>query len=139
MTDRFQGDPKLSMTNNGAVLTFLGGQPVMDGGIENFINISLFTRPGWCGNDLFEQAQQIGSDFEASTEQAITLNSLVNIERSAQLALKSELFGDIEASASNPISSKINVEIILRPPGYDEQKLLLSRDGQKWIIQARSN
>ena len=50
MTDPFDGDPKLILTQNGATLQYLGGQPVLDRGVENQATIALFTAPGWCGN-----------------------------------------------------------------------------------------
>ena len=46
------GDPKLYETGSGADLSIVGGQPVMDEGLENAVYLSLFTPPGWWGNIL---------------------------------------------------------------------------------------
>jgi phage gp46-like protein len=46
------GDPKLFETGIGADLSIIGGQPVMDDGLENAVYLSLFTPPGWWGNIL---------------------------------------------------------------------------------------
>lgn len=137
MIDNFQGDPALRLTNNGATLTYKGGQPVMDAGLENQAQISLLTRQGWAGNLLFaDVAQQIGSDFEEKTSAAITLSGLALIENAAENALDSELFGTVTAEASNPTSSRTNVVIDVQPPGQDTATILLAKNGQNWINQA---
>ena len=65
MIDPYQGDPKIILTENGATLKFVGGQPVMDRGLENFALISLLTKTGWAGNFFIRaEADKIGSDFE---------------------------------------------------------------------------
>jgi phage gp46-like protein len=46
------GDPKLFETGSGEDLSIVGGQSVMDEGLENAVYLSLFTPPGWWGNIL---------------------------------------------------------------------------------------
>ena len=132
-----QGDPAIRLTNNGATLTYKGGQPVMDAGLENQAQISLLTRQGWAGNLLFaDTAEQIGSDFLKLSESTITLSGLALIENAAENALDSELFGTVTASAINPTSDRTNVSIDIQPPGQDAATILLSKNGQNWINQA---
>ena len=136
MTDIYQGDPYLTLEPNGAELTFRGGQPDLDSGVENQATISLFTRQGWPGNHLLDSDQQIGSDFEVTAEKPITLTSLALVERSAENALQADLFGTVRAVASNPQSWQQDVTIRIEPPGSDPDTILLTKNGQNWINQA---
>ena len=115
MTDIFQGDPRLFLTEDGASLTFLSGQPAMD--VNGYINtalISLFTRRGWCGNAIFEDVNQhIGSDFMAEVEKPITSKSLPNIKQIAEQVLKSELYKRAEVEVVNPVGYRLDVSILL--------------------------
>lgn len=139
--NRFQGDPRLILTKNGATIKFTGGQPVMDGGLENYVIIALFTRPGWCGNVLFDKpSRKIGSDFEETAEQAITVDSLSDLEESAKRAL-ADMVSDglaekVEVTATNTSARNLNVRILITPPGKDAEELFLTRHGQNWLNQA---
>lgn len=90
ITDRFSGDISLSSTVDGGEINFIGGQPVMDqGGLENFVFISLFTAENWPGNAFEENepANQIGSNFQSLIKgQAITPQLLRDIRESAEIA-----------------------------------------------------
>ena len=48
--NRFQGDVAVSITEDGAKMKFINGQPVMDQGLENAVLISLFTKKGYFEN-----------------------------------------------------------------------------------------
>lgn len=137
MSDRFQGDPKLYLTPSGSTLRFEGGQPVMDGGLENLASISLFTAPGWWGNSLLpEEDRKIGSDFEQIARGAITLQKLTDIKQSAENALDNPAFGGADATVTNPVNWRIDMTAVITPPGQDIEELSLSRNGQNWINQA---
>ena len=133
----FEGDPKLTLDENGSELKFVGGQPVMDRGLENLALISLFTKPGWVGNDLFSDPEQkIGSNFEESANQPINVNALNDIRDAALKALTDPIFGNITVNVTNPNGYKIDVQIIIEPPGKDIQELLISKNGINWQSQA---
>ncbi len=136
MTDIYQGDPYITLEPNGSELTFLGGQPILDAGVENQATLSLFTEEGWPGNHLLDDDQKVGSDFEETARKPITLTSLALLERSAENALNADLFGTIRAVASNPESYQQNVAIRIEPPGSDPDTILLTKNGQNWINQA---
>lgn len=132
----FQGDPLLSLGVDGSKLTFVGGQPVMDRGLENLVLISLFTSQGWSGNDLFDDVnQKIGSDFLSSANQSITLDSLNDIKDAAEKALVDPIFGKVTVTVLNPNSYRIEVKIVIEPPGEDIQELLVSKNGINWQAQ----
>ena len=136
MINSFQGDPALSIGNDGADLTFKGGQPIMDQGLENQAQISLFTAEGWPGNFLLPETQQIGSNFEEQARETITLTSLAELEKTAEAAMEAPVFGPVRAQATNPESWRIDMKILITPPGREESVILLSRNGQNWINQA---
>ena len=136
MTDRFQGDPRLVLTENGAKLIFTGGQPIMDQGVENQALIALFTTQSWPGNTLFiNPDQKIGSDFVKASREAITLSSLNNIRDAALKALQAPIFGDISVEVTNPTSYQIKTEIVVKPPGEDPQTIILLKNGINWVLQ----
>lgn len=135
--DIFSGDPYLTLGPNGSTLTYIGGQPVMDQGFENQVVIALFTRPGWAGNTFFaDQNQRIGSDFVEAANQPITLQSLVDIEQAAVRALDSPAFGRVIVTATNPVSDRLEVRILIEPPGQDSAEIILTRSGLNWQAQA---
>ena len=134
---RFQGDPKISITPNGATLTYKGGQPVMDGGLENFVQISLFTRQGWWGNDLLtDSRQKIGADIQEISERAITVTTINDLEKAIRTTLKTDIFGRVSVEVTNPKSTRLEAKITIEPPGQDAQELFLARNGGNWIVQA---
>ena len=135
--DIFSGDPYLTLGPNGATMTYIGGQPVMDQGLENLAMISLFTRPGWAGNVFFPDVnQRVGSDFVEAATQPITLQSLTDIEQAAVRALDSPAFGRVTATATNTASDFIRVDITIEPPGQDSATIILTRNGLNWQAQA---
>ena len=136
MNNIFEGDPKISIDENGSRLTFKGGQPVMDQGLENLVFISLFTTPNWAGNVLFDNAdQRIGSDFEETANQSITLQSINDLRQAAEQALNNPAFGEVAVEITNPNGNQWRVLINIKPPGQDSQQLLLQRNGINWIAQ----
>ena len=134
--DRFSGDPKLILTEDGADLVFRGGQPIMDQGLENLAMISLFTQRGWVGNFLIDQIdEKVGADFEVTAKKPITLSTINDMRQSAEDALKNPALGKVEAVVTNPNSNFLDVEILIHPPGEDSGKLVLTRNGSNWISQ----
>ena len=131
MSDRFEGDPKLYLTPNGAELYYMGGQPVMERGLENQALISLFTRDGWAGNVFLPPENRIGSDFEVTCAGSITRSKLADIENSADRALSSKAFSRVDTRARNPTSNHLRVEITVSGGGV----ITLTREGALWRNQ----
>ncbi len=135
----FDGDPKLFLDENGSRLEFKGGQPEMDQGFSNFINISLFTKKGWCGNTLFDNVdEQIGSDVEIEAEKPITLQSLNNLRDEVLKAVSSSAFGDTEVNVEviNPSGYQRKILIEIKPPGQDIKQFIFTKNGLNWLGQA---
>jgi hypothetical protein len=129
--DRYEGDLKLYLTENGADLCYKGGQPVMEKGLENHALISLFTKEGWCGNVFLPKENHVGSDFEETCAGSITLSKLTDIEDSAVRSLASKAFQKVDAQVRNPRSDNLSVQAFVGPGGA----LSLSREGGLWKNQ----
>lgn len=136
MPDKFSGDIKLILTEDGAEIKFSDGQPVMEQGLENQAFISLFTRQGWAGNYfLRKDSQKVGADFEEAASGAITLTMLNDVRQAAEKALKAPVFGKIDVEVINQVSSQLFITALLQPPGQDILELILTNNGQNWINQ----
>jgi hypothetical protein len=132
MTDRYSGDPRITLGPDGSDLDYQGGNPVMDRGVENAALLSLFTREGWAGNIFSPPENHIGSDFEKTCEGAVTLSKLADIENSAARSLESKLFQNVEVEATNPKSDRLRVEAKIGPGSV----LSLTREGALWTNQS---
>jgi phage gp46-like protein len=138
--DRFQGDPRLVIDDDGSTISVKGGQPVMDQGLENVPLIDLFTAPDWWGNALFQNTtQQIGSDFEEVAREAATLQGLNNTEAAAKRATQhmvdEGLASDVQVSARNPSGGRVEIGLLIQPPGRDLLALLATKHGSNWTAQ----
>ncbi len=142
INNRFQGDPAIKITDSGATMKFIGGQPIMDAGLENAAIISLFTKPGWWGNTLIaDENQKIGSEFE-QIRTIIDVQTINDYNDAATLALKwmrdSGIASKIDIEVTNPSNDIINTSIIIRPPGSDLTELLFIKNGLNWLSQAQN-
>jgi phage gp46-like protein len=145
---RYEGDPKLTLGPDGSNIEYIGGQPVMDQGLENSALIDLFTKNrepdlnqnGWWGNLLTEDPEQkIGSDFVDTVQnQPITLKGLASIEQSAAKALTDDVYGSVSSTVTNPETNRIDNNIIIAPPGEDVNILLTTENAVNWKAQAEA-
>ena len=137
--NRYQGDPAVRITEYGASMRFLGGQPVMDQGLENSVQISLFTLSGWWGNALLADANKIGSDFEEQRT-IVDVQTIQDYTDAARLALQwmadNRIADKIDVTITNPTLDHIKATISIYPPGHDAMKLLFNKSGLNWIAQA---
>ncbi len=137
----FSGDPRIFINDNGASLTFKGGQPVLDAGLENAVIISLFTKPGYWGNLLRDNdTEQIGSDFEETAALPVSVSNMRKLQRVTEKALEwlksARVASDVEVTISNPSQSYINVAVLVTPYGSTPTEILLAKSGKNWIFQA---
>lgn len=138
--DRYQGDPALFLSENGSRMIFKGGQAILDAGFENAVKISLMTKQGWIGNDLFRnENKKVGSDFLKINEGSITLQGLNLREQSAKKALQwmidSGIAQEIEVAIENPTGYILDYYILIKPPGKTAQELFFTKNGSNWIAQ----
>lgn len=137
----YDGDPYINISENGASIVVRGGQPVMDSGIENPVNISLFTKPGWFGNIFAgNETERIGSEFASTATGTITRTSLNDTRDLAQQELswmiEQDIASEIDVNVSNPNSKNIQVEERIQRPSGDIETLRQTRYGQNWISQS---
>lgn len=138
----FTGDPRIFISENGASFKFSGGQPIMDGGLENAVIISLFTRPDYWGNLIVNDPnKKIGSDFEEVAMLPVTVSNLNKLQRSAESALKwmktAQIADSITVTVNNPSAYLREIEVLITPFGSDNpSKILLSTSGKNWQFQA---
>lgn len=140
--NRFQGDPAIKLTPDGAKMKFIGGQPIMDQGFDNAVQISLFTKPGWWGNDLvIEDNKKIGSTFQEQRT-IVDIQTINDYTDAAKLALNwmidNNIASKIEINVTNPNMNYIKTSIFIYPPGQDASKLLFLQNGINWISQAKN-
>lgn len=141
MITLFTGDPRIFINKNGSSLKFIGGQTVMDAGLENAIIISLFTSPGYWANLLeIEETKKIGSNFEETARLPITVSNMNKLQRVTESTLQwlidSNSAESITVEVSNPSSYIKEIEILIK--SGDITKILLSSSGKNWIFQANN-
>lgn len=140
--NRFQGDIAVKITEDGAKMKFINGQPVMDQGLENAVLISIFTKKGYWGNTLInEESKKIGSDVEKTAlEPIVSIQSVNNMTDAIDKALSwmtdTKLSQDNDITVINPSSNNLRATIKITPPGRDSQTLLFLKNGLNWIGQA---
>jgi phage gp46-like protein len=140
--NRFQGDIAVKITEDGAKMKFINGQPVMDQGLENAVLISLFTKKGYWGNSLItEESKKIGSDVEITAlEPIVSIQSVNNmtdvIDKALSWMTDTKLSQDNDIIVTNPSSNNLRATIKITPPGRDSQTLLFLKNGLNWIGQA---
>lgn len=137
----YDGEPLILVTVNGTTFEFRGGQPVMDGGMQNWAIIGLGTKPGWWGNHLLEKENQIGdSDFDDVIKSTITQSMLVDAEKEARRALKSMIdtgvASRIEAIIEPQSGFGVNFIIKIYKPDSTIETLFFQKYGGRWINQA---
>jgi len=138
-TNRYEVDPRLTIDEDGSDLEFIGGQPVMDAGLENAILISLFTED-WFGNVFFNNPNhRVGGKFLYSLNQPLSISAVETIRKAALSDLNwlivEKIASVVEVVVTNPEAKKISVVVLVKPPGKDVQALLLEKNGVNWVNQ----
>ena len=136
MADLFDGDPYITIDEDGAEFLFIGGQPVMDQGLENHVNIALLTEPGWWGNDLeIQDSRKISSKYLGESRKPINRQMLLDTTKAAESDVAGDEFELVLAVTRNRISQQVDTVIVYTPTSRDPETLLLTRSGQNWISQ----
>lgn len=138
---RWEGDPALFMDGDGSYLVWRGGQTTMDAGLHNAVEISLFTQPGWCGNYLLPEENQVGSEFEQSLQNVpITPSNLANAEAIGEAALGWLIDIGVLKEASveiiNPSGTRTETSVSVTRPDGTIEELVFTQYGVNWVYQA---
>jgi len=115
----YDGDVKLTATEDGGQITVRSGQPVMDDGLETAAYLSLFSGDYW-GNAISERDEKTESELE--TLFSHTLNNQVRLD-AEEYALQSlawmkqqGIASKIEAEASIPRAGFLGLAITITQP-----------------------
>lgn len=137
MLNRYQGDPLLSIEENGIDIPFFGGQPIMDRGLTNAVLNSLFIPKGYILSKLIGCEGLEGSDFLHACNKTTTVSNLNEVRQRAEKALSS-IDGTKEIFVSNPSGNKKEILIRIKPPGENKEKtieFLFTKKGIYWYYQ----
>ena len=117
---RFDGDIRLSLSQDGGIIKIRGGQPDMDDGMETAVNISLFSQGDWWGNALAEDGEQIGSTFLDSLRAPLTNQARLNVIESVRSALSwltdTGISSSIDVQATIPGLNRLDISLTIRQP-----------------------
>ena len=112
----YDGDLRVRITEEGANVTFTGGEPERTQDLETAILLSLHGGYGWVGNLLFDDPnERMESRYERAKNQPITITALNEIRDAAEADLnwmvEAKLITDLDITVYNPASTQIRTEI----------------------------
>lgn len=116
----YDGDVRLSLSEDGAIIKIWGGQPEMEGGLSTAVHISLFTESDWWGNALARKGEAIGSGFVDAMRAPLTNAARLDIEEAARQALawltETGIAKSIEVSATIPAVGELALYLTIAQP-----------------------
>lgn len=114
----YDGDVRLTNTEDGGSIEFVAGQPVMDATIETAAYISLFTERGWWGN---ESGDDIGSDLETILSGRLTTTTLNaardEIQRSLAWLVADGVASAVDVTVEAAGIDVVYISIVIIEPG----------------------
>lgn len=145
MTNRFDGDPAVKITADGAKMLFVGGQPIMDQGFHNAAQISTMTEQGYWGDALeTDESKKIGqSDFLDLSREAIKeLETITlmqdSLKRAYNWMIEQNIANQINPVVLTPNSTQTFAEVKISPQGENSDEILLLKNGTNWLAQINS-
>jgi phage gp46-like protein len=132
---KYEGDVKLSISPEDGGIQYLNGNPVMTGGIDNAVLISLYTNPNWWGNlTRTKESEKLGSEYEEATKGVITAGKLERIQDKARFDLQwminEGISEDNQAVSSNPEADRIETAITVTRPALGAETHEVNWDRQ---------
>ena len=137
MIDKFQGDPKFFINENGSRFVWINGQPIMDQWLENEILHAIFT-PTWFGNSLFDsENEKFTSRLLETLDDVVTLESLNNIrdaiEKATNYIVETQKVKSIDVRVFNPRHNGITIEIIVTDKRNNLKLINFSYENSQWV------
>lgn len=132
----FEGDIKLFNDPDYKGIKFINGQPVMTGGIDNAVLISLGTKKGWWGNYVIKDLNtKVGSDYEDEVSNGvINMNKIAKVRTKAIKALSwmidEGLAKKVDSEPSNPYADRIDNTIMVTRDNNVENIFEVNWDNQ---------
>ena len=138
----FDGDVQLKWTDDGGDITFSSGQPIMDGGLTTSVIISLFTLPGWWGNEIGDDDEEIGSKLLEALDKTLTIQVMQDTEEAARLALAwmvtQGVAESVKVESAIPRADFLALKITIQEPGADNpvsQRFTINWQNQSAILE----
>ncbi|GMO30780.1 MAG: hypothetical protein Pg6A_20240 [Termitinemataceae bacterium] len=131
--DIYEGDPRIEISNDGADLNYINGNPRMEKGLQNEILISLFTKEGWCGNVFL--SENIGCNLQDLCQGDISVQKLALIESAVLAALQNRHISAIDIQATNPNGNVVKIVINITP----SETINITLDDSNNTINLESN
>jgi len=123
----FDGDVRVVNSEDGGEITFEHGQPLMDEGLETAVYLSLFSSPGWWGNSLSTQGEQLGCTLEDLRNGTLSNKVRLDAEETCRKALAwlvSEGVADsVTIVASIPRADLLGLVITIKQPATGQATL----------------
>lgn len=118
---KYEGDVKLSLSPDESGIKYVQGQPVMTGGIDNAVLISLYTTPGWWANVIItNESEKLGSEYQAVTKEPIKSGQLQRIQDKAikdlEWMINEGISEENQAESINPEADRIETTITVKRP-----------------------
>jgi phage gp46-like protein len=119
-----QGDIYIYLTEDGAEISVINGEPVMDGGFESAVLISLFANENkdhWMNEYMSEDEKMKGNFYSFIKNTAKTLTTMRKAEELAKLDLQwfidIKAADDIQVTINSESPIRINMEINILADG----------------------
>lgn len=141
--NRFQGDPKIYLTHDGATGIWTGGQPEMTQSIVQEMLLRLYTKSGWHGNAFTNnKLKKLGSRFEEECTKQIDSQTPNRVIFAAQEALApmtdaNYLRATFDIVVSNPTGREIKTVIQAFSPVIGNAELGLIKYAETWQATAK--
>ena len=121
MNEIKEGDVKLVPTIDGGELSFEGGQPVMEQGLESAVYISLFSTDFW-GNMVSDSGEKLNSGImQIMNRRSLNNSARLDIQESAKNALS--------WITSENIASAVSIETYMRTLSILEMTVIIEKPG----------
>lgn len=122
-----EGDVRLIPAEDGGEVSFSGGQPEMDPGLQTAVYLSLFTRPGWWGNAIAEPGEEIGCPLESLYERTLSAKARLDAEEHVRGALQWMLDDGVAESVAVeseiPALGMLALRVTIAEPGGEQTSL----------------
>lgn len=137
--NKFEGDPKIFIDEDGARFEWINGQPVMDQWLENSFLLSAFV-PEWYGNYFFDtEEEKFKSTLLSILAQALTLDTINNakdaIEKATKHMIDLGLVNAIDVNIYNPTGYRVTIDMTITAINGNIKLLTIANVGSQWVVR----
>jgi len=113
-----EGDIYLFNTNDGGNIIIENGEPLIDGGLDTSVYVSLFSDYNWWGNEISSDSQKLNSKIQSILDRTLTnqtrLDAIEYAKEALQWLIDDNIAKEINVDAiiSNVETMVIDIEIV---------------------------